>query len=153
MLESFGASSLIRILVISLATCFVPLYGFGRKGDPVSRPRTKPAACDVEWSSYRILEIKLPVKDEHHHSLVGIDKIRIYYLSLDQNRPTGDAIVAKGKVIMEQRRSNVTNLRDSVKLDLRQLNYSSGWLTVVAMRVGDVIGVPSETLVWLDSSG
>jgi hypothetical protein len=144
-------SNLIRILAIPLAVYFMP-YGCGRKGDPVPHAMARPAACLVRWSSYRVLEIKLPTKDECGHSLVGIEKVRVYYLPLSYDRPTGSSVITRGKVVMEKNRQNVTNLSELVKLDLQKINYPPGWLAVVAMRVGDIIGVSSETLVWLDSS-
>ena len=151
MSESRSMSSLIRVLVFMLLACLVPC-GCGRKGDPLPRFKTRPAACLVRWISYRVLEVTLPDKDEFGHSLLGIDKVRVYYLPLNYDRPTGDAIIARGQVIMERSQPAIADLKEPFRLDLKQLNYSSGWLTVVAVRVGDVIGVPSETLVWLDSS-
>ena len=151
MLKLFSMSSLIRILAILLAVYFMP-YGCGVKGDPVPHDRTRPAACLVRWSSYRVLEIRLPTKDECGNSLVGIEKVRVYYLPLSYDRPTGSSVITRGKVVMEKNRPNITNLSELVTLDMHKINYPPGWLAVVAMRVGDIVGVPSETLVWLDSS-
>ena len=151
MLKTFSMSDLIRTLTLSL-TVFFMSYGCGKKGDPVPYIRARPAACIAKWNSHRVLDVTLPSRDEYGHDLVSIDKIRIYYLALGNDRPVGDTVITKGLVIMEQSRPDVTNLRDSIKLDLRQMNYPPGWLTVAAVRVGGVVGLPSETLVWLDSS-
>jgi hypothetical protein len=149
MLEYCRMLRLLRFFILLLIGCLVP-YGCGRKGDPLPRTRVRPAACPVQWISHRILEIKIPFNDEFGNRLVGIEKVRIYYLPLSYDRPNGDLIITKGQVIIERKLPNVTSLGKSVKLDLKQFSYPPGWLVVVAVRVGDIIGVPSETLVWPD---
>jgi len=145
-------SSLMRMLAVSLFLVYFMSYGCGRKGDPIPRPIARPSVCSVRWSSCRVLDIQLPTKDEDGHNLIGVEKVRVYYVPMGYDRPTGDFIITSGQVIMEQSQKNVTNLRSQVRLDLQEINYPPGWLTVVAMRVGGVAGVPSETLAWMDSS-
>ncbi len=38
----------------------------------------------------------------------------------------------------------------AAKLDMRQIGRPAGWLAVAAVRVGNVVGAPSEPVAWLD---
>ncbi len=124
--------------------------GCGRKGDPVPRPRTAPAACAVRWISTRILEVQLPSRDARGGRLVGLEKLRIYYLPLGSAKPAAADIMARGQVVMERSRPNLPDPGRAVQMDLTQIGRPAGWLVAAALRVGDVLGAPSEPVPWLD---
>ena len=124
--------------------------GCGRKGDPVPQPRTAPAACAVKWVTGRILEVRLPSRDARGNRLVGLEKVRIYYLPLASARPESADVVARGQVVMERARPNLPGPGETLRLDLKQIGRPPGWLVAVSLRVGDVTGAPSEPVPWLD---
>ena len=132
-----------------MVLCVIPL-GCGRKGDPVPRPRTAPAACAVRWVSTRILEVQLPSRDARGGKLVGLEKLRIYYLPLGSAKPAAADIMARGQVVMERSRPNLPDPGRTVQMDLTQIGRPAGWLVAAALRVGDVLGAPSEPVPWLD---
>ena len=37
-----------------------------------------------------------------------------------------------------------------LKMDMRQIGRPAGWIVVAALRVGNVIGAPTEPMAWLD---
>ena len=53
-------------------------------------------------------------------------------------------------LVMERTRPGLPSPGGTLRLDLTQIGRPAGWLVVVAVRVGDVIGAPSETLAWLN---
>ena len=122
----------------------------GRKGDPIPGTRSAPASCAARWASGRILQIRLPTRDALGAVMVGVEKIRVYYLPLGASRPTPEEVLARGQVVMERSRPVLPSPGGTLQLDLKQIGRPPGWLVVVAVRVGDVIGAPSETLPWLD---
>jgi hypothetical protein len=126
------------------------ILGCGRKGDPIPRPRTAPAACAVRWVTARTLEVRLPVRDALGGKLVGLEKVRVYYLPLGSARPASADVLARGQVVMERSRPNLPAPGQTLQLDLQQIGRPSGWLVATALRVGDVIGVPSEPVAWMD---
>ena len=129
--------------------CLAPL-GCGRKGDPVPQPRSAPAACAVKWATSRILEVRLPTRDALGNRLVGLEKVRIYYLPLGSSRPESAEVVARGQVVLERARPNLPRPGETLRLDLKQIGRPAGWLVATALRVGDVTGAPSEPVPWLD---
>ena len=124
--------------------------GCGRKGDPIPRPRAAPAACAIHWVSPRLLEVQLPGRDALGGRLVGLEKVRVYYLPLGNAKPAADLVLAKGQVVLERSRPNLPDPGRVVQLDLRQIGRPAGWLVAVALRVGNVMGAPSEPVAWLD---
>jgi len=124
--------------------------GCGRKGDPVPRPRAAPAACAARWVTSRILEVKLPDRDTLGARLVGLEKVRIYYLPLGSARPAGADVLARGQVVLERGRPNLPAPGMTLQMDLKQIGRPPGWLVATALRVGDVTGAPSEPVPWLD---
>ena len=97
----------------------------------------------------RLLEITLPQQDIRGDSLVGIETLRIYYLALGSARPTPEEVVTKGEVVLEQRRPDLPSPGRRFEMDLKSIERPPGWIVVAAVRVGDVVGVPSDTLPWL----
>ena len=75
-------------LTLTLGPCLAFTLACGRKGEPLPRPRTAPAACRADWIELRKLELVLPGKDVQGSSLVGLEAVRIYYLPLDAGRRT-----------------------------------------------------------------
>ena len=132
-----------------MVLCLVA-FGCGRKMDPIPRPRSAPAACAVRWVTPRILEVQLPSRDVLGGRLVGLEKVRVYYVPLGYAKPAADLVLAKGQVVLEQSRPNLPNPGRAVRLDLKQIGRPAGWLVAVALRVGDVLGAPSEPVPWLD---
>jgi hypothetical protein len=122
----------------------------GRVGDPIPRRRAPPLACQVQWVSHRVLEIRLPAKDDRQESLVGVERVRLYYLPMGPSRPTAMDVLARGEVILERRRPDVPPPGQVLRMDLKGIGRPAGWVVVAAIRVGDVLGVPSQPLPWLD---
>ena len=113
-------------------------------------PRTAPAACAVRWITPRILEVRLPERDAQGGLLVGLEKVRVYFLPLGSARPTGADVLARGQVVMERARPNLPRPGRTLQLDLSQIGRPAGWLVATALRVGDVVGAPSEPVAWLN---
>ena len=120
-----------------------------RKGDPIPRPRTEAQACQVRWESFRLLEMTLPVLDIKGNALVGLEGVRVYYLPLGSSRPTPAEILAKGEVVLEQRRPDLPSPGETFRMDLKGIGRPAGWIAVTALRTGNVVGSPSEALPWL----
>lgn len=138
-----ATSTISGILALTTLAC-------GRKGDPVPRPRTAPAACTVQWAGSRTLAVLLPARDALGGRLVGLEKARIYYVPLGYARPSGADVLARGQVVMERARPNLPDPGKVLNLDLSQIGRPAGWLSATALRVGDVVGAPSEPVAWLD---
>ena len=51
----------------------------GRKGDPIPRPRAEPQAPEAHWVALRQLEVTLPARDARGESLVGLERLRVFY--------------------------------------------------------------------------
>jgi hypothetical protein len=98
----------------------------------------------------RELRVKLPLQDERGEDLDGVERVRIYYAPLSAVRPTGPQVVALGDILLERSRPDLPAPGRDLRLDLSAFQRPPGWLVVVAVRVGEVRGTPSETLPWLD---
>lgn len=131
------------LLALSSGAC-------GRKGDPIPRPRAEPQAPEAHWVALRQLEVNLPSRDARGESLVGLEQLRVFYLPLSTVRPSPDTIISKGEVVVERRRPNLPHPGKRMRIDMSDLVRPQGWMVVVAVRVGDVVGPPSDTLVWPD---
>jgi len=122
----------------------------GRKGDPIPRSRAAPAVCSVRWVSLRNLEITLPLKDVQGDELVGVERVRVYFLPVGYAKPSPGEVLARGEVIFEKRRPDLPDPGRSLALDLKDITRPAGWIVVVSVRIGEVVGVPSEVLTWMD---
>jgi hypothetical protein len=96
------------------------------------------------------MEVRLPTRDALGNSLIGVEKIRIFYLPLSAARPTAEEVLTRGQVVMERARPDLPAPGGAVRMDLKQIGRPPGWLVAIAVRVGDVVGAPSEPLPWLD---
>ena len=131
------------LLALSTGAC-------GRKGDPIPRPRAEPQAPEAHWVALRQLDVTLPARDARGESLVGLEMLRVFYLPMSTVKPTPREIVSKGELVVERRRPNLPAPGKRMRIDMSDLIRPQGWMVVVAVRVGDVAGPPSETLIWLD---
>ncbi len=136
-------SIICTLLVLSLAAC-------GRKGDPIPRTRAAPGPCVIRWTAHRMLEVRLPRLDARGGDLVGVEKVRVFLLPLGPGRPTGQDVLARGEVVLERSRPDLPGPGEVVMLDMRQIGKPSGWVAAAAVRVGNVVGAPSEPVAWLD---
>jgi hypothetical protein len=126
---SLSNGALAFTLALSAAAC-------GRKGDPVPRPRTEPQRTEARWADLRTLEVTLPVKDTAGSDLVGVE--------------AAQEILARDEVVLEKRRPDLPAPGRALRLDLSAFQRPAGWLVVVSVRVGNVVGRPSDVLPWLD---
>ncbi len=147
-------SSLPNLIAASIISVGLGLgaLGCGRKGDPVPRTRTAPAACSAQWAGLRVLAVRLPTRDTRGGRLVGLEKVRIYYLPLGYARPSGEEVLTRGQVVLERSRPDLPSPGETLNMDLKQIGRPAGWLVAVAVRVGDVLGAPSEPVAWLNPS-
>ena len=147
-------SSLPNLIVASTLTAGLVLtdLGCGRKGDPIPHARTPPAPCSAHWATHRILEVQLPTQDALGGRLVGVEKVRIYYLPMSAARPSAEDIISRGQVVLERTRPDLPKPGGTLRMDLHQIGRPPGWLVAAAVRVGDVVGGPSEPVIWLDPS-
>lgn len=122
----------------------------GRKGDPIPRPRAAAQAGEVRLDGLRKVQVVLPPLDVNGESLVGIEVVRVLYLPLGLLKPTPEDVFARGEVVLERRRPDLPGPGSPLVLDLRSLQRPQGWIVVVAVRLGNVPGRPSEVLPWLD---
>jgi len=109
-----------------------------------------PQACGVRWTSLRELEVILPLKDTQGEALVGVEQVRVYFLPLGLARPEAVEVIARGEVILEQRRPDLPAPGGVIRMNLKEIGRSSGWIAVAAVRVGGVVGTPSQVLPWVN---
>ena len=149
MLRSPLSLALSPCLAWGLASGLLSL-GCGRKGDPIPRPLAAPAPCKALWSSHRILEVELPRLDAKGGSLVGVERVRVFYLRMGYFRPSAAQVLAGGEVILERRRPDLPPPGGFFRLDMRQIGRPAGWVVATAVRAGEVVGAQSEPIPWLD---
>lgn len=140
---SLSNAALAFTLALSAAAC-------GRKGDPVPRPRTAPQRTAARWLDLRTLEVLLPSRDLSGSDLVGVEAVRVYFVPLGAARPSPAEVLARNEVVLEKRRPDLPAPGKGLRLDLSGLQRPAGWIVVVAVRVGNVVGQPSDVLPWLD---
>jgi len=141
-------SSLANPLVI-FTICLLGL-ACGRRGDPVPRPRAAALPVQVRLEGLRKARVVVPSKDVAGDALVGVELVRVIYLPLGLNKPTPEDVYSRGEVVLERRRPDLPGPGETFLLDLRSLQRPQGWIVLVAVRLGNVAGRPSEVLPWLD---
>lgn len=135
------------LLAITLGLC---VTGCGRKGDPIPRPRAAAQAMEVRLEGLRQIRLVLPSADVKGGPLAGVEVVRVLYLPLGLTRPTPEEVFSRGEVVLERRRPDLPGPGSALLMDLKSLQRPQGWIVVVAVRVGNVPGRPSEVLPWLD---
>ncbi len=134
-----------------LALFFVFL-ACGRRGDPIPRARIEARPCTVGWAGLHALQVTLPRQDADSQDLLGLQSVRVYHLPLGAGRPSPQDVLVRGEVMLERSRPDLPKPGKAFRLDLDQGGRGPGWIVVVAVRVGGVVGQPSETLPWLHPS-
>jgi hypothetical protein len=104
----------------------------------------------VGWQALRKIRMVLPSQDEKGDDLVGIEVIRVLYLPLGLAKPTPQDVFSRGEVILERRRPDLPGPGQALILDLKSLQRPQGWIVLVAVRLGNVAGRPSDVLAWMD---
>ena len=144
-MRSFRLANSLLAATLSLAAIHC-----GRKGDPIPRPRAAAQAIEVRFDGLRKLRMVLPMADVKGDSLVGIELVRIVYLPLGLTKPTPEDVFSRGEVVLERRRPDLPGPGGTFVMDMRTLQRPQGWIVVVAVRLGNVAGRPSEVLPWMD---
>ena len=135
--------------LLAITLCFLTVH-CGRKGDPIPRPRAAAQAVEVHQEGLRKVRLVLPSKDVHGDDLVGVELVRVLFLPLSLAKPTPEEVFSRGEVVLERRRPDLPGPGETLVMDLASLRRPRGWLVVVAVRLGNVAGRPSEVLPWLD---
>ena len=135
--------------VLAIILCLLAVH-CGRKGDPIPKPRSAAQAMPVRLEGLRKIRLVLPSADVTGDDLTGIEVVRVLYLPLGLTKPTPDEVFNRGEVVLERRRPDLPGPGTALIMDLKSLQRPQGWIMVVAVRVGNVPGRPSEVLPWLD---
>lgn len=122
----------------------------GRKGDPIPRPRAPAQAMAARLDGLRKVRLVLPSADVKGDALVGVEVVRVIYLPLGLAKPTPEEIFTRGEVVLERRRPDLPGPGEELVMDLKSLQRPQGWIVIVAVRLGNVAGRPSEVLPWMD---
>ncbi|MCM2250698.1 MAG: hypothetical protein NDI58_09100 [Geothrix sp.] len=135
--------------LLAITLCFLAVH-CGRKGDPVPRPRAAAQAMEARLEGLRKVRLVLPSADVKGDSLVGVEVVRVLYLPLELAKPTPQDVFSRGEVVLERRRPDLPGPGEALLLDLKSLQRPRGWIVVVAVRLGNVAGRPSEVMPWMD---
>jgi hypothetical protein len=81
-----------------------------------------------------------------------VEMVRVLYLPLGLTQPNPEEVFSHGEVVLERRRPDLPDPGEALVLDLKSLQRPQGWIVVVAVRLGNVPGRPSEVLPWMDPS-
>jgi hypothetical protein len=104
---------------------------------------------EVRLESLRKIRMVLPSEDVKGEPLAGVEFVRVLYLPLGLVKPTPEEVFSHGDVVMERRRPDLPGPGAEFTMDLKSLQRPQGWLVVVAVRLGNVAGRPSEVLPWM----
>jgi hypothetical protein len=135
--------------LLAITLSFLAIH-CGRKGDPIPRPRAAAQAMDVRLEGLRKVRLVLPSSDVKGDGLVGVEVVRVIYLPLGLAKPTPEDLFNRGEVVLERRRPDLPGPGEELVMDLRSLQRPQGWIVIVAVRLGNVAGRPSEVLPWMD---
>lgn len=122
----------------------------GRKGDPIPRPRAAAQAMEARLEGLRKIRLVLPSADVNGVPLAGVESLRVIYLPLGLAKPSPEDVFSRGEVVLERRRPDLSGPGETLLLDLKSLQRPPGWIVVVAVRLGEVAGRPSDVLPWMD---
>ena len=142
---SFRLANPLLAITLSLLTIHC-----GRRGDPIPRPRAAAQAMDARLEGLRRVRLVLPSVDVKGDGLKGIEVVRVLYLPLGLAKPTPEDLFSRGEVVLERRRPDLPGPGEELLMDLKSLQRPQGWIVIVAVRLGNVAGRPSEVLPWLD---
>ncbi|MDP1832701.1 MAG: hypothetical protein Q8K67_11630 [Geothrix sp.] len=135
--------------LLSITLGFLAVH-CGRKGDPIPRPRAAAQAVGARLEGLRKVRLVLPSEDVKGDDLVGVETVRVLYLPLGLTKPTPEEVFSRGEVVLERRRPDLPGPGAAFVMDLKSLQRPRGWIVVVAVRLGNVAGRPSEVLPWMD---
>jgi hypothetical protein len=135
--------------LLAITLSFLAIH-CGRKGDPIPRPRAAAQAMDARLEGLRRVRLVLPSTDIKGDALVGVEVVRVLYLPLGLAKPTPGDLFSRGEVVLERRRPDLPGPGEEFVLDLKSLQRPQGWIVIVAVRLGNVAGRPSEVLPWMD---
>ena len=142
---SFRLANPLLAITLSLLTIHC-----GRRGDPIPRPRAAAQAMDARLEGLRRVRLVLPSVDVKGDGLKGIEVVRVLYLPLGLAKPTPEDLFSRGEVVLERRRPDLPGPGEELVMDLKSLQRPQGWIVIVAVRLGNVAGRPSEVLPWMD---
>ncbi len=135
--------------VLAFMTLLVIGVGCARKGDPIPKARLAPRSCQIRLSDLRTLDVTLPTEDSAGGRLIAVESVRVYYLPMGVSKPSGQDVITRGEILLEKHRHDLPDPGKSFKLSLKDMDKPTGWIAVCALRVGQVMGEPSESLPWL----
>jgi len=135
--------------LLAITLCFLAIH-CGRKGDPIPRPRAAARPMEASLDGLRRVHLVIPATDVKGDALVGIEVVRVLYLPLGLTKPTPEDVFSRGDVVLERRRPDLPGPGQPLLLDLKSLQRPQGWIVVVAVRLGNVAGRPSQVLPWMD---
>ena len=145
-MRSFRLANPLLAITLSLLTTI----HCGRKGDPIPRPRSAAQAMAARLDGLRKVRLVLPSADVKGDALVGVEVVRVLYLPLGLAKPTHEEIFSRGEVVLERRRPDLPGPGEELVMDLKSLQRPQGWIVIVAVRLGNVAGRPSDVLPWMD---
>ncbi|HCZ33079.1 MAG TPA: hypothetical protein DHV93_06255 [Holophagaceae bacterium] len=105
---------------------------------------------EARLEGLRQVRLVLPTADVTGDSLVGVEVVRVLYLPLELAKPTPQEVFSRGEVVLERRRPDLPGPGETLLMDLKSLQRPRGWIVVVAVRLGNVAGRPSDVLPWMD---
>lgn len=135
--------------LLAITLCILAVH-CGRKGDPIPRPRAAAQASEARLEGLRKVRLVLPPKDINGDDLVGVELVRVIYLPLGLTKPTPEEVFSRGEVVLERRRPDLPGPGEGLVMDLKSIQRPQGWIVVVAVRLGNVAGRPSDVLPWMD---
>jgi hypothetical protein len=105
---------------------------------------------EARLDGLRKVRLVLPSEDVKGDSLVGVEIVRVLYLPLGLTKPSPEDVFRRGEVVLERRRPDLPGPGEPLVMDLKALQRPQGWIVVVAVRLGNVAGRPSDVLAWMD---
>jgi len=135
--------------LLAITLCLLTVH-CGRKGDPIPRPRVAAQAMEARLEGLRKVRLVLPAADIDGAPLAGVELVRVIYFPLGLAKPTPEEVFSRGEVVLERRRPDLPGPGETLIMDLNSLQRPPGWIVVVAVRLGNVAGRPSEVLPWMD---
>jgi hypothetical protein len=105
---------------------------------------------EARLEGLRKIRLVLPSTDVNGTTLAGVESLRVLYLPLGLTKSSAEEVFSRGEVVLERRRPDLPGPGEILVMDLKSLQRPPGWIVVVAVRLGEVPGRPSEVLPWMD---